>query len=44
MIVFKTLDHILISIPSGSKVQAKTFYSEVLELKEIMGNHQRGAL
>jgi len=44
MIDFKRLDHILISIPEGKKEEARDFYRNVLELKEIPGNHPRGAI
>src|SRR6218665_161939 len=44
MIDFKRLDHILINIPPGGKDAARKFYSEILCLKEIPGNHPRGAI
>ncbi|WP_291914989.1 VOC family protein [Chitinophaga sp. CB10] len=44
MIDFKRLDHILISVPPGSKEAARKFYTEVLRLKEIPGDHPRGAV
>lgn len=44
MIDFKRLDHVLITIPPGSKEAARVFYTDVLCLKEIPGNHPRGAI
>ncbi|WP_421829034.1 VOC family protein [Larkinella sp.] len=44
MIHFKRLDHILISIPEGKKEEARTFYGDVLGLKEVPGEHPGGAL
>ena len=44
MIDFKRLDNILISIPPGTKSEAMLFYTKVLKLKEIPGNHPRGAV
>jgi catechol 2,3-dioxygenase-like lactoylglutathione lyase family enzyme len=44
MIQFKRLDHILISIPEGKRAQARTFYSQVLGLHEIPGEHPKGAI
>ncbi len=44
MIAFKRLDHLLICIPPGCKLQAQKFYAETLGLKEMIGEHPRGAL
>ncbi|WP_286779304.1 MULTISPECIES: VOC family protein [Sphingobacterium] len=44
MIDFKRLDHVLITIPPGSKKAAREFYMGVLYLKEITGDHARGAI
>jgi catechol 2,3-dioxygenase-like lactoylglutathione lyase family enzyme len=44
MIQFKRLDHILVSIPVGKTAEARTFYSQILELTEIPGNHPKGAI
>lgn len=43
MIRFKKLDHVAIMIPAGKKEEAKAFYGNILQLKEIPGNHPRGA-
>lgn len=43
-IKFKRLDHLLITIPEGEKENARTFYSGVLELKEIPGKYPKGAI
>lgn len=44
MIQFKRLDHILMSIPEGQTAEARTFYSQVLGLREITGYHPGGAI
>ncbi|MFT4092068.1 MAG: hypothetical protein QM640_00420 [Niabella sp.] len=44
MIDFKRLDHVLISIPPRSKDAARAFYTDVLRLKEIPGNHPKDAI
>ncbi len=44
MIKFKRLDHVAIMIPFGEKAAAREFYDTLLELKEIPGNHPRGAV
>lgn len=44
MIDFIRLDHILISIPPAATKAARSFYAEALQLKEIPGNHPRGAI
>ncbi|RYF78701.1 MAG: phage portal protein [Cytophagaceae bacterium] len=44
MIQFNRLDHILISIPEQKTSEARTFYSQVLGLSEIPGNHPGGAI
>ena len=44
MIDFKHVDHILITIPPGVKEAARAFYGQVLQLKEIPGNHPSGAI
>ncbi|MFT4204018.1 MAG: VOC family protein [Chitinophagaceae bacterium] len=38
------LDHVLISIPPGTKEAAHTFYSDILQMEEIPGNHPNGAI
>lgn len=42
--LLKNIDHILITIPHEAKEAARQFYAEVLQLKEIPGNHPRGAI
>jgi catechol 2,3-dioxygenase-like lactoylglutathione lyase family enzyme len=44
MFDFKRLDHVLICVPVGKKQEARVFYSEVLGLVEIPGEHPRGSL
>ncbi|MGA0557640.1 VOC family protein [Larkinella sp. VNQ87] len=44
MIQFKRLDHILIAIPEGKREEARTFYTQVLGLTEVPGEHPGGAL
>ncbi len=44
MIQFTRLDHILISIPEGKTTEARAFYSGVLGLTEIPGDHPGGAI
>ncbi|MBO0947032.1 VOC family protein [Fibrella sp. HMF5405] len=44
MIQFKRLDHILVSIPEQATAAARQFYSEILGLREIPGNHPGGAI
>ncbi|WP_461112158.1 VOC family protein [Spirosoma jeollabukense] len=44
MIQFTRLDHILISIPEGKTAEARAFYTDVLGLVEIPGNHPKGAI
>jgi extradiol dioxygenase family protein len=44
MIKIKRLDHFLISIPEGKTSEARTFYSEIIGLDEIPGNHPKGAI
>lgn len=44
MIQFTRLDHILISIPEGKTAEARAFYTDVLGLTEIQGNHPKGAI
>lgn len=44
MIKFKRLDHFLISIPEGKTEEARIFYSQVIGLEEIPGNHPKGAI
>ena len=43
MIQFKRLDHVLITIPPGTKAAAQAFYGGTLGLEEIPGQHPRGA-
>jgi catechol 2,3-dioxygenase-like lactoylglutathione lyase family enzyme len=40
----KRLDHVMITIPEGTKAEARIFYSDVLQLPEIEGEHPRGAM
>ncbi|GAB3898357.1 VOC family protein [Spirosoma agri] len=44
MIQFRRLDHILVSIPEGETATAREFYTRVLGLTEIPGNHPGGAI
>ncbi|AUD04496.1 VOC family protein [Spirosoma pollinicola] len=44
MIQFSRLDHILVSIPEGKTREARAFYSGVLGLAEIPGDHPGGAI
>lgn len=44
MIGFKRLDHVFLCVPEGAKQQALEFYSQVLGLTEIPGDHPRGAI
>ena len=44
MIQFVRLDHVLLCIPEGKKDEARAFYSQVLGLDEIPGNHPSGAM
>lgn len=44
MIHFKRLDHILLPIPSGKRAEAQAFYTGVLGLQEVPGEHPGGAL
>lgn len=44
MIDFKHVDHILITIPPETKEAARAFYGQMLQLKEIQGNHPNGAI
>lgn len=44
MIHFKRLDHILLCIPEGATASAREFYTNVLGLTEIPGNHPAGAI
>ena len=44
MILFKRIDHILISIPPGKTEEARRFYTDMLGLSEIPGNHPKGAI
>ncbi|MFC5410318.1 VOC family protein [Larkinella bovis] len=44
MIQFKRLDHILLPIPAGKREDARIFYSHILGLKEVPGDHPGGAL
>ncbi|GAB3694511.1 VOC family protein [Spirosoma flavus] len=44
MIAFKRVDHFLICIPIGATSEARAFYTDVLELTEIPGNHPDGAM
>ncbi|MEZ0542442.1 VOC family protein [Fibrella arboris] len=44
MIHFKRLDHILVSIPEQATEEARQFYSQVLGLAEIPGQHPGGAI
>ncbi|MDB5007925.1 MAG: phage portal protein [Mucilaginibacter sp.] len=44
MIPFKRIDHILITIPEGKTNEARAFYAGMLNLKEILGDHPKGAI
>lgn len=44
MIQFRRLDHILLSIPEGETATARAFYTNVMGLTEIAGNHPGGAI
>ncbi|MBO0929991.1 VOC family protein [Fibrella aquatilis] len=44
MIHFIRLDHILLSIPEGQTTNARAFYTDVMGLAEIPGNHPSGAI
>ena len=44
MINLKRIDHITLTYPSGQKEEAFHFYSDVLQLPEIPGNHPNGAI
>lgn len=43
MLEIERIDHVLISIPPYTRLDAKLFYTEKLGLKEIPGTHPRGA-
>jgi len=43
-ILFKRLDHILITIPEGMRESAEIFYKNILGLEPIPGEHPKGAL
>lgn len=44
MIQFTRLDHVLLPIPEGKTAEARAFYSQVLGLAEIPGEHHGGAI
>jgi len=44
MSIFKRLDHLLITIPKGKKEEARQFYTNIIALEKIPGNHPHGAL
>ena len=44
MIRFIRLDHVLITIPEQKTAEARAFYSQVMGLTEIPGNHPGGAI
>ena len=44
MIQFIRLDHILLPIPEGKTMEARAFYSQILNLTEIPGEHPGGAI
>lgn len=44
MLEFKHIDHIFICVPEGAKQKAREFYTEVIGLTEIPGDHPRGAI
>ena len=44
MIDFKRIDHVLICVPLGARDAARKFYTNVLRLREISGEHPNGAL
>lgn len=44
MLEIKHLDHILITIPTGTSEAARRFYTTTLQLDEIPGDHPHGAI
>lgn len=44
MIQFKRIDHVLVTIPEQKTEDARSFYTQVLGLAEIPGNHPGGAI
>jgi catechol 2,3-dioxygenase-like lactoylglutathione lyase family enzyme len=44
MIHFRRLDHLLITIPPGTRDQAREFYGRVLSLQEVPGSHPHDAI
>jgi catechol 2,3-dioxygenase-like lactoylglutathione lyase family enzyme len=44
MITFKRLDHVLITVPEQQSEAARYFYGTLLGLKEIPGQHPKGAI
>lgn len=43
-IQFKRLDHVLITVPFGQREAAREFYTQVIGIREIEGNHPNHAL
>ena len=43
-IQFTRLDHVLMGIPEGQTAAARAFYTDVLGLQEIPGEHPGGAI
>ncbi|RRN77201.1 phage portal protein [Pseudoxanthomonas sp. SGD-10] len=41
---FKRIDHVTITVPPGKREAAREFYTQVIGLKEIAGNHPNNAL
>ncbi|MEB2787105.1 VOC family protein [Algoriphagus persicinus] len=44
MLEITRLDHILITVPTNTREEARRFYTEKLLLKEIPGTHPNGAI
>lgn len=44
MLEITHLDHILITIPTNTREEARLFYTDKLSLKEIPGTHPSGAI
>lgn len=44
MIRFTKIDHVAVMIPTGQQAAARQFYGDLLQLKEIPGQHPRNAI
>ncbi|WP_126246322.1 VOC family protein [Chitinophaga rhizosphaerae] len=44
MIRFTKIDHVAVMIPTGQQAAARQFYGQLLQLKEIPGQHPRNAI